>query len=102
MRNYLQRFQQEAFQLKNKMNLFIAKFQIGKNGITTGVINSLALALKNHRQVRVSMLKSSGRDRNSVHETAEQIKEKLQVKIEYKIIGFTIIIKKLANSRKHK
>ena len=43
-----------------------AKFQIGKNGVTDGVIESLELILKNHRQIRISVLKSSGKDRENI------------------------------------
>ena len=51
----------------------IIQFQIGKNGLNPGVLESLALALKNHPQVRISVLKSSGRDRNGMKEIAESI-----------------------------
>ena len=76
-----------------------AKFQIGKNGITKGVIDSISLALKSHRQVRISCLKSSGRKKENMLEMAEElkqkIKEKTKFKIEYRAIGFTIILLKL-------
>lgn len=74
----------------------ISKFQIGKKGITQGVIDSLILVFKNHKQVRISMLKSSGRDRNSINDTAAEIAEKLSKDklfvYSFKIIGFTIIM----------
>ena len=70
----------------------ITKFQIGKFGITPGVIESLELALKNHRQVRISALKSSGRNRDSMNKMGEDIVSKLKEKCDYKIIGFTIIL----------
>jgi len=74
----------------------ISKFQIGKNGITQGVLESLLLVFKNHKQVRISMLKSSGRDRNSIEGVASEIAEKLSkdkaFAYTYKIIGFTIIL----------
>jgi len=33
-----------------------AKFQIGKNGITQGTLDSLSLVFKNHKHVRISVL----------------------------------------------
>lgn len=72
----------------------VTKFQIGKLGITLGVIDSLELALKNHRIVRISALKSSGRDREIIKTMAEQIISQLKTKCEYRIIGFTIILMK--------
>ena len=80
------------------MNQFEAKSQIGKSGITPGIINSLNLMLKTHKQVRISVLKSTGRDREKMKKIASEISEKLgelKVKTKCKIIGFTIILKKL-------
>ncbi|MBX4196902.1 YhbY family RNA-binding protein [Candidatus Pacearchaeota archaeon] len=76
----------------------VARFQVGKSGVTDGVIDSLFSSLKNHHQVRISTLKSSGRDRNSMEALAEDIKRRLSEKYTgayfTKIIGFTIILKK--------
>ncbi len=78
----------------------LAKFQIGKNGVTEGTITSLALALKNHKQIRISMLKASGRDRESIHKTAQELKAKLPFKLKTRVIGFTIILVKLSEKVK--
>lgn len=77
----------------------ITKFQIGKFGINPGVIESLELALKNHRQIRISALKSSGRNRESITKMAEEIISKLKEKCDYRIIGFTIILIKKAEKK---
>ena len=74
------------------MNLFVAKFQIGKQGITDGVIESLNNAMKSHRQVRVFVLKSATRNREELKKIAESLKQKLKYKISYRIIGYTIIM----------
>ena len=80
------------------MSMSIARFEIGKNGINPGVIESLYLVFKTHKQVRVSFLKSSGRDRESITKMADEIvsliETKKEFKIEYRIIGFTIIMLK--------
>ena len=74
----------------------ITKFQIGKAGVTQGSIDSLVLAFKKHKQVRVSLLKSSGRNRENMPKFAEEIKVGLEkdTKSSYKvrIIGFTVIV----------
>jgi len=74
----------------------IAKFQIGKFGVTSGVMESLKLAFKNHKQMRISVLKSSGRTRDSIITMAEEIAHKLSIggkyRYDYRIIGFTIIM----------
>ncbi|MAG26202.1 ribosome assembly RNA-binding protein YhbY [Candidatus Pacearchaeota archaeon] len=76
------------------MRSFEAKFQIGKNGLTPEVINSLDLAIKTHRLLRISVLKSACRDRSELKQMADKIQSSLSIKTEYKIIGFTIIVKK--------
>ena len=67
-------------------------FQIGKNGVTKGVINSISLDLKKHKRVRIHILKSAGRDKKKIKEIAEEIKSKLKQKTEYLVIGFIIIL----------
>ena len=70
----------------------LAKLQIGKSGITQGFVQSVELALKTHSRVRISALKSSGRDKKIIREMAEEVVKKLKTKCDYKIIGFTIIL----------
>jgi RNA-binding protein YhbY len=70
------------------------KFQIGKNGVTAGTIESLKLAFKTHKQVRVSVLKGAVRDKEKVREMAEQIASSLDGNFKCRIIGFTIIMRK--------
>jgi RNA-binding protein YhbY len=69
-----------------------AKFQIGKAGLTDGVAEALKLIFKTHKRIRVSVLKSAARDKNSIKAIAEGIKSKLNGKCDYKVIGFTIIL----------
>jgi len=85
------------------MSLSQARFQIGKNGVTPNAIESLLLAFKNHKRVRISMLKSSGRDRNSIKDIAEDVTKNLsrikKCAFDYKIIGFTIIITQFSRKK---
>lgn len=78
------------------MNSFQAKMQIGKNGITSGLIESMTNALKNHRQVRISVLKSCCRDREELKKLADELKAQVKQKCACRIIGYTIIIVKLS------
>jgi len=70
------------------------KFQIGKNGVTEGVIKSLELCFKKNRVVRVSVLKNYIRDKEKIKDMAEEIVNKLGKTYKYRIIGFTIILRK--------
>ena len=72
------------------------KFQIGKSGITAGILESLQNAFKTHKKIRVHTLKTSNRDREKIKEMAEELVSKLQGNYNYKIVGFTIIMKKVS------
>ena len=75
------------------------KFQIGKLGITEGVVESLNLAFKKHKMVRISVLKSAARDKSKIVEMAEELTQRLKGNFVYRIIGFTIILRKKAASK---
>ncbi len=77
----------------------ITTFQIGKFGTTPGVIDSLELSLKNHKQIRISALKSSGRNRENIEQMAQDIVSKLKEHCDYAIIGFTIVLTKRGRNR---
>ncbi len=79
---------------------FEGKFQIGKNGMTQGVIDSINSILKTHTQVRISVLKSANRDKDKVKEMADEITTKANYPSSYKIIGFTIILRKQSKKTK--
>ena len=74
------------------MKTFVARFQLGKQGITKNFIESLALAFKNRKQIRVSVLKSCCRDRQELQKLGEDLQKKLPIKCNLRIIGFTIIL----------
>ncbi len=76
------------------------KFQIGKNGITDGVIESLTLAFKKHKTVRISVLKNSGRDKNSIRGMAEELAARLGGNFKHIIIGFTIVLRKSGEKKR--
>lgn len=71
-----------------------AKFQIGKNGVTDGFIETLKLGFKTHKQIRISVLRSAAPNKDKVKEMAEEIASKIGIKTKHRIIGFTIILRK--------
>ena len=72
----------------------MTQFQIGKAGITPGVLQSLKTYFKNNKVVRISVLKNAVRDKDKVREMAEEIKTKMEGNFDYRIIGFKIILKR--------
>ena len=73
------------------------KFQIGKNGITFGVLESLDKGFKTHKSIRISLLKSSGRDREKIKKIADELSEKLDGRFRCTIVGFTIIMRRMGS-----
>jgi len=72
----------------------LIKLQIGKNGLTNEFIEKLRKVFVNNDHVRINLLKSSGRDRQKTKEWAEKIVSSLGTNYRYKIIGFTIALRK--------
>ncbi len=70
-------------------------FQIGKDGLTEGVIKSMELAFKNHKVLRISVLKNAARNKEKVRQIADEITGRLNGNYKYKRIGFTIIMRRL-------
>ncbi|MEM4357938.1 MAG: YhbY family RNA-binding protein [Candidatus Pacearchaeota archaeon] len=76
----------------------IAKIQIGKAGITPGMLENITKSFKTRQLVKINILKGYSRDRKKIKSEAEFICRELESKTGKKyrasIIGFTIIIKK--------
>ncbi|OIO80145.1 hypothetical protein AUJ84_04490 [Candidatus Pacearchaeota archaeon CG1_02_32_132] len=77
----------------------LTKFNIGKNGITPGVIASLNAAFKTHKLIRISLLKNYCRDREDKEKIAEELNQKLEGYFRHNIIGFTIIMRKVGKKK---
>ena len=70
----------------------ISQVQLGKNGVTDNFIETLKSHFKNHKNVKISVLRSSKRE--NIKEKAEEIVKKLGKNYIAKTIGFTINLKK--------
>lgn len=71
-----------------------ATLQIGKNGLTAAIFENIKNFFKKHRDVKIILLKSAGHDKKTAKEIAEKIQAELGEKYTYKIVGFTIFLKK--------
>ena len=72
----------------------IGKVQLGKQGVTDNFIDTLEKHFKTYKNVKVSVMKSAGRNREKVREYSEKILEKLGSHFTSRVIGFTIVLKK--------
>lgn len=85
------------------MKSSISHIQIGKAGLTPGILNSIRLALKTRRFLKVKTLKSAeSHNRESIKKLAEEIKSKLPEIRKAVIVGFTITLKKGSSLFKNK
>lgn len=77
----------------------LATFQLGKAGLKENFIETIRKSFKTRDNVKVSVLRSFSRGREEVKNIANKICEELGKKYTYKIIGFTINIKKWRKAR---
>ena len=81
------------------MKPFLAKLQIGKNGLTSQLTETPISARKNNQQVRISVLKSVAPNKDKMKAFVEEMQSKVPYKCKYRIIGFTIVIFKLSSKK---
>jgi len=72
----------------------VGNVQLGKQGVTDNFITTLKNHFKNHENVKISVLKSAGHNKEKLKEYSEEILKKLGKNYTSKIIGFTIVLKK--------
>ena len=78
----------------------VKKLQIGKNGLTESVINQIKKIFEDSERLRISLLKSSTRDKEEAKAIADNLMTLLGDKYTYKIIGYTLIIQKWRKPKK--
>lgn len=78
----------------------LARFQIGKNEVTEGFRKSLESAFKTRKILKISVLKSVVRDKEKVKEMAEELISSMEGSYKYRIIGFTIVLRKSNRAQK--
>lgn len=77
-----------------------ARFQIGKKGLTSGIIINLRNAFKGRKDVKIHILKSAEHNKEKIGKIAEEIVDSLGKEYTYKIVGFTIFVKKWRKERR--
>lgn len=77
-------------------------FQIGKAGVNSAVIEQLNRLLEHHKHIRITLLPSSGRNRTTIRQIAEELTGSVSFSCEYRIIGFTIALRKKSSTSKER
>ena len=72
----------------------ISSVQIGKRGVSDNLIETLRTHFVNHQNVKVVFLKNFARDKKKVKKAAEEIVDELGKNYTYRVLGFTVFIKK--------
>jgi RNA-binding protein YhbY len=70
----------------------LKKLQIGKNGLTPEFLETLKHQFDNTKTLKISVLKTGGRE--SLENYSKKMIEHLGNRFTYRIIGFTITLKK--------
>jgi len=73
---------------------------IGKKGLNEGTFELLENAFKYNKDVKISVLKSGGHEREKIKQMAEEIINKLGNRYTYRIVGFTIFLKKWRKAKR--
>jgi len=76
------------------------EIQLGKNGITASFIENLKNRFKDRENIKISVLKSAGHNKEKVKEYSEEIINALGKNYTAKLIGFKIILRKWRKSVK--
>jgi RNA-binding protein YhbY len=74
--------------------LSVGKIQLGKSGVTDNFIQTLKEHFKKYRNIKISVMKSAGRNKEKVQEYSDLILNKLGNNFSARNIGFTIVLKK--------
>ncbi len=72
----------------------IKKLQIGKSGLTEQFIGQVKNIFKNETMIKVTLLHSSTRNKVEAIKIAETIIDKLGKNYTFKLIGYTLTLKK--------
>ncbi len=76
------------------------EMQLGKNGLTDNFIQTLKFNFERHDNVRISVLKSAGHNKEKIKEYSEKMLDKLGKNYTGRLIGFKIIIKKWRKAKR--
>jgi len=72
----------------------IKRIQVGKNGLTEGLVNQLKNMFAKEKAIKVTLLKSATRDKKEAKEIADKLITSLGGRYQYTLIGYTLVVKK--------
>ncbi len=78
-----------------------SEIQLGKKGLTSEFLTNLKQRFEKYQNktIKIHILKSARESKQDVKKYAKEIQEYLGVKFTYKIIGFSIFLKKWRKAR---
>ena len=76
------------------------EMQLGKNGLTENFIQTVKFNFEKHDNVRISVLKSAGHEKEKIKGYSEELLDKLGKNYTSRLIGFKIIIKKWRKAKR--
>jgi len=76
-----------------------AKIQIGKNGLTDGVITQIKNILIKKKSVRVSMLKTAVENKEKAKEISDKVMAAIGSGFRHRLIGHTMVIHRFTSGK---
>jgi len=79
-----------------------SEIQLGKKGLTSEFLKDLKQRFEKYQNktIKIHVLKSARESKGEVKKYAKKIQENLGVKFTYRVIGFSIFLKKWRKMRK--
>ena len=72
----------------------MSTIQVGKNGLTHGIIQKIRNDFTKRENVKIHLLKAAGHEKAQVKQMVEAIIEQFGVNYTYRVMGFSIFLKK--------
>jgi RNA-binding protein YhbY len=83
------------------MNKKYIEMQLGKKGLTKEFVKDIEKRLEKHRNavLKISVLKSARESKADIKKYAEELVNQLGEKFTYRVLGFSIFLKKWRKAR---
>lgn len=78
----------------------LVKLQMGKHGLSPEFLEQARKMFEGVKNIRISLLKSATRDKAHAKEIADELVAKLGSNYKYKIIGYTLVVRRGKKSNK--
>lgn len=72
----------------------VSSVQVGKNGISDNLVETIKSHFKKHKNVKIVFLKNFSRDRKKLRKESDKLLDVLGKNYTSRLLGFTLFVKK--------